>query len=69
MVSGVISNARITARQFATLFLTLDNAKSALFYYVLFSQAVKVQRHLRARGITTSAKEVYGWISQVCPFQ
>lgn len=43
----------------------LNNAKSALFVYVLLTQTLKMQRHLRGRGLTTSVKDVYTWISQV----
>jgi hypothetical protein len=46
--------------------LTFDNAKTALFFYVLLTNTVKAQRHLRARGIVTSARELYTWIAQVC---
>jgi sphinganine-1-phosphate aldolase len=53
-------------KQSLPLVLTLNNAKSALFYYVLFVQLVKARRHLRARGIIASAKDVYTWAAQVC---
>ncbi|RDB16698.1 Sphingosine-1-phosphate lyase [Hypsizygus marmoreus] len=44
--------------------LTFNNAKTILFIYVLLTQSLKVQRHLRARGISASAKELYNWIAQ-----
>lgn len=46
--------------------LNFDNAKTILFFYVLLTQSVKAQRHLRARGIVTSTRELYTWIAQVC---
>jgi len=57
-----------STRQYAPLLLSFDSAKSALFYYVLLTQAVKLQRHIRARGIVASAKELYTWIAQVLQF-
>ncbi|KAJ3535211.1 hypothetical protein NMY22_g6587 [Coprinellus aureogranulatus] len=42
----------------------LDIAKSALFYYVLAIYARKAFWHLRARGVTASAKDVYVAVSQ-----
>lgn len=44
---------------------TFDNAKTALFFYVLLTNTLKAHRHLRARGIVTSARELYTWIAQV----
>lgn len=65
MALNAVSAARGSARQYVTTLLTLDNVKSGLFYYVLLVQAIKVKRHLRARGISASLKELYTWISQV----
>ncbi|PPQ90627.1 hypothetical protein CVT25_006610 [Psilocybe cyanescens] len=64
MALNAVSAVRGSARQHLTTLLTLDNAKSGLFYYVLLVQAIKAKRHLRARGITASLKELYTWISQ-----
>ncbi|KAG5643381.1 hypothetical protein DXG03_000995 [Asterophora parasitica] len=44
--------------------LNLDNAKTILFFYVLLTQSVKAKRHLRARGIVASGRELYTWIAQ-----
>ncbi|KAG6919363.1 hypothetical protein DXG01_006912 [Tephrocybe rancida] len=44
--------------------LSFDNAKTLLFLYVFLTHSVKAQRHLRARGITASASELYTWIAQ-----
>ncbi|KAJ3512940.1 hypothetical protein NLJ89_g3237 [Agrocybe chaxingu] len=63
-MSTAVAGARTSLRHYASLFLTLDSAKSALFYYVLLTQVIKAQRHLRARGLTTTAKELYSWVSQ-----
>ena len=60
--------AKDSIRQYAPLLLSFDNAKSALFYYVLLTQGVKLQRHIQARGIITTAKELYTWIAQVLQF-
>lgn len=42
-----------------------DNTKTALFFYVFVRYWLKSQRHVRARGIKTTAKELYNWASQV----
>ncbi|KAJ7899067.1 pyridoxal phosphate-dependent transferase [Mycena leptocephala] len=41
-----------------------EHLKNILFFYVLLRQSVKVQRHLRARGILPSIREFYTWIVQ-----
>ncbi|KAE9403922.1 PLP-dependent transferase [Gymnopus androsaceus JB14] len=41
-----------------------ENFKSLLFIYVLVTQSIKAQRHVRARGIVTTGKELYTWIAQ-----
>ncbi|KAF8907824.1 pyridoxal phosphate-dependent transferase [Gymnopilus junonius] len=64
MPSTTISNVRNTVRHYGPLVLTLDNLKSGLFYYVLLIYAIKAKRHLRARGITESLKDIQRWISQ-----
>ncbi|KAJ7077267.1 pyridoxal phosphate-dependent transferase [Mycena belliarum] len=43
---------------------TYEGLKTFLFFYVALKYAVKSQRHLRARGITTSIREFYTWIAQ-----
>ncbi|KAJ7282901.1 pyridoxal phosphate-dependent transferase [Mycena rebaudengoi] len=43
---------------------TYEALKSLLFFYVLLTQSVKAQRHLRARGLFTSVREFYTWIVQ-----
>lgn len=45
--------------------LNLDLAKSVLFYYVLATWTLKAKRHLAARGLVTSFKEVYASIAKV----
>jgi sphinganine-1-phosphate aldolase len=63
-----MSMAQNSITQYTPLLFSFDSAKSALFYYVLLTQGVKLQRHIRARGIVTSAKELYTWIAQVLQF-
>ncbi|KAF8893553.1 PLP-dependent transferase [Infundibulicybe gibba] len=41
-----------------------EAAKSILFFYVLFTHLLKAQRHLRARGVSTTAQELYRWVAQ-----
>ena len=45
--------------------LNLDTAKTLLLCYILLTRIVKIQRHLRARGISSSIRDVYLWISKV----
>jgi len=46
----------------------LNLLKTVLFYYVLAVYAVKAKRHLAARGIITTIKEIYTWTAKVCIF-
>ena len=45
--------------------LNLDTAKTLVFWYILFTRALKTQRHLQARGFRSSLRDVYLWVSQV----
>jgi hypothetical protein len=45
--------------------LNLDTAKTLLLCYILLTRILKIQRHLRARGISSSIRDVYLWISKV----
>ncbi len=47
--------------------LTLDTAKNCLLVYLFAKRALKLWRHLRARGITRSIRELYVFIAQVFP--
>ncbi|KAK0240742.1 pyridoxal phosphate-dependent transferase [Armillaria nabsnona] len=40
-----------------------DKAKTAFFVYFLLTHYLKAHRHVRARGIVTSVKEIYAWIA------
>lgn len=62
---SAVSGPQGPLRQYLSLLLSLDSAKSGLFYYVVFTQTIKAHRHLRARGVTATVKELYTWISQV----
>lgn len=59
-------SALLVARDVLKAPISYENAKTVLFYYFVLRHALKVHRHLRARGITESAREIYRWISQVC---
>jgi len=41
-----------------------EKTKTVLFLYVLLTQSLKAQRHLRARGIIGTFREFYTWIAQ-----
>ncbi|KAF9050348.1 pyridoxal phosphate-dependent transferase [Panaeolus papilionaceus] len=64
MAPSAVTTAKNSIKHYGSLLLTLDNAKSLLFYYVVLTQVIKAHRHLRARGVVSTSKEVYVWISQ-----
>ncbi|THH29265.1 hypothetical protein EUX98_g4921 [Antrodiella citrinella] len=47
-----------------TLASTYDTLKTAVFVYLLLTQTLKAHRHLRARGIRTTVKELWQWASR-----
>ncbi|KII92641.1 hypothetical protein PLICRDRAFT_37419 [Plicaturopsis crispa FD-325 SS-3] len=55
---------RAIASNYARSLLTLDNAKTALFVYVILTQALKAERHLAARGVPGTLREFWKWLSQ-----
>ncbi|KAF7428001.1 hypothetical protein PC9H_007219 [Pleurotus ostreatus] len=61
-------SALLVARDVLKAPISYENAKTVLFYYFVLRHALKVHRHLRARGITESAREIYRWISQQIVF-
>ncbi|KAF9541396.1 PLP-dependent transferase [Agrocybe pediades] len=63
-MASTVATTRNALKNYASLILTLDNVKSGLFYYLILLHAIKAKRHLQARGITTTAKEIYLWVSQ-----
>jgi len=65
MASTSVSTLRGSVRTRIVPLLTLDGAKSILFYYVLLSYSLKLHRHLRARGLVSSAKELYQYVASV----
>ncbi|KAK0476839.1 sphinganine-1-phosphate aldolase [Armillaria novae-zelandiae] len=40
-----------------------DKAKTVFFVYFLLTHYLKAHRHVRARGVVTSVKEIYAWIA------
>lgn len=55
-----------TARALLNTHFTFENVKTVLFFYILLKQSLKATRHLRARGLTQTAREFWRGISQVC---
>ena len=43
----------------------LDHIKTVVFVYVVLTRLVKVERHLRARGIATTFLEFWTWLNKV----
>jgi sphinganine-1-phosphate aldolase len=43
---------------------TFDKLKTALFVYVLLKYFLKAERHLFARGVTQTVRDVVQWITQ-----
>lgn len=69
MASTTITNVSNSVKRYRSSLtlsnlLSFDSAKSALFFYILITQTIKVQRHLRARGVSATLKELYIWVSQ-----
>lgn len=62
MAAALVKRGYVTS---LTSRLNLDLAKTVLFYYVLATYALKAKRHLAARGIVTSLKEIYTWVAKV----
>lgn len=52
------------ARTGAMSLLSLDTVKTLLFWYVVWTSTLKAQRHLRARGLRASLRDVYLYASQ-----
>jgi sphinganine-1-phosphate aldolase len=44
--------------------LTFDKLKTALFAYVLLKYFLRAERHLFARGITQTVRDIIQWVSQ-----
>ncbi|SRR5258708_25367819 len=61
-VSRIIDVAEVFQRA-----STLDTAKNCLLVYLLAKRALKLWRHVRARGIIRSIREFYVFIAQVFP--
>ena len=67
----VLSLSRPVVTNYAKAFvslLNLDTAKTLVFFYVLLTRMLRIQRHLQARGISSSVRDVYLWISKVSGF-
>lgn len=61
-VRVLISRAR---GRVATAAGAYDTLKTAVFLYLLLTQALKVHRHLRARGIVATTKDLWQWAARV----
>jgi sphinganine-1-phosphate aldolase len=44
---------------------TLDNAKNAVLFYLVFARALRVFRHVRARGLVGVVQHAYQWVMEV----
>ncbi|KAF9073647.1 PLP-dependent transferase [Rhodocollybia butyracea] len=62
-VRKVVDTVALSKAAFAQRSL-FENFKSLFFIYFLVTHSLKAQRHLRARGIVTTTKEIYAWIAQ-----
>ncbi|EPQ57117.1 PLP-dependent transferase [Gloeophyllum trabeum ATCC 11539] len=61
VVQKASSNVRAAVSQRA---LTFDKLKTALFFYVVWTNSLKLYRHLCARGIASTLTDVYKWVAQ-----
>ncbi|KIY61722.1 PLP-dependent transferase [Cylindrobasidium torrendii FP15055 ss-10] len=64
-MSTALAKQRLTTWTKAILFNpAVDNAKTILFLYFFVTHLLRVHRHIRARGIVTTGKEIYTWCAQ-----
>ncbi|KAJ8469101.1 hypothetical protein ONZ45_g17000 [Pleurotus djamor] len=54
----------LAARDILKVPLSYESLKTILFVYVLIRHTLKIHRHLRARGISGTVREIYQWINQ-----
>lgn len=46
----------------------IEHFKTAVFVYVVLTRLLKVQRHLRARGLRSTLVEFWTWVNKVRSF-
>ncbi|KAI0339920.1 PLP-dependent transferase [Trametopsis cervina] len=56
------SNAAIDRLRVLASAPAIDRVKTALLLYVVLTRALKAQRHLRARGVTSSVNDFITWV-------
>jgi hypothetical protein len=61
-VPRIIDAAEVLQRNF-----TLDTAKNCFLVYFFAKRALKLWRHVRARGLCRSFRDLYAFIAQVFP--
>lgn len=57
----------IDVTEFLQCNCTLDTAKNSLLVYFFAKRALKLWRHVRARGLGRSFGDLYAFLAQVCP--
>ncbi|KAI0029475.1 PLP-dependent transferase [Vararia minispora EC-137] len=61
-VPHIVVAAEFVQRNLTADNLTVDNAKNALIFYLVFTRALKAYRHVRARGIVSVVQDAYRWV-------
>lgn len=67
-MSSLVLPDPMIIRDFLRTRTPYETAKTALFFYVVTTQTLKLCRHVRARGVTDSVRESWTWIYKVGGF-
>lgn len=62
---SLVQKRETVSKSLAKVFPIYDSAKTALLAYVIVIHFLKTYRHLRARGVGGTTRELYTWLSQV----
>lgn len=61
-----MSTSALTRARILTSHPYFDRVKTAVFLYVILTRLLKVQRHLRARGVASTIRDSINWLKYVC---
>jgi sphinganine-1-phosphate aldolase len=67
LLSSSMPSSSVTLRGSSRLLNVLwiyERVKSILFIYILLTQSIKVHRHLKVTGVSSTARGIYRWVSQ-----
>ena len=61
----MVANLTIAKLQMLSRSSAFDHLKTALFVYVLLTQCARARRHLRARGVVSTIRDLWHWLTEV----